>query len=665
MRWSVLPLVLVGAACSAAPVVYPPISPAPRAPAALAPPTSVAVPEPPPAASACARRAPAARVTPLSPTGVGGAVVLVAQAGRKLAYVADEDERAVRTVDLASRAEIAVTPLDAAPGQLVVTTDGRLLVALRTASAVAVFEPGDDPATPLEARCTVSAPAEPTGLALTPDGERLLVTSRWGHALTAYETGTLKAAFTVDLPRDPLAVVTSSDGARAFVSHVVGARLSVVDLHERAARQVDLHQVERQQAFSSGKPVTWSTGQGYTLARTASGRIFAPEILANPNPTPGEVTSGYGAGTGAPSQIGDIASLDEAGEHLATTPVLDFRDHADCLLPRAAAVDEGTSRLLVACLGVNSILAYDAKARNPHLRPLARWSVAAGPTGIAVDLAERRAIVWSQFDHTLSFLALDGPAVVTTSFTPPATFSTPHPLSLYTDAPVKGRIIAVVLPAHAPPMDATLALGRRVFHAAGDAQLSGDGRACASCHPDGRDDGFTWSTPDGPRQTPILAARLADTAPYGWNGASARLEDHVHRTFQRLSGFGLAPRSFAALVAYVRHMDLTFARPAPSAEAARGEAIFLSAEAACATCHVDVTTADGKAHDVQSKIKGDRTAGFDTPSLRFLGQSAPYFHDGRYATLGDLLRGVDGTMGHTAHLDDGERRALEAYLEAL
>jgi mono/diheme cytochrome c family protein len=586
-------------------------------------------------------------------------------AGRKLAYVADEDERAVRTVDLDSRAEIAVTPLAAAPGQLLVTADGRVVVALRTGGAVAVFEPGEDPATPLETRCSVAAPAEPTGLALTPDGSRLLVTSRWAHALTAYETGTLKAAFSVDLPRDPLAVVTSADGARAFVSHVVGARISVVDLQERAARQIDLHQTEHAFVFlSSAPPVRWSAGQGYTLARMESGRILAPEILANPNPTPGQPTSGYGPG-GSPSQIGDIASLDATGEHLATTPVLAFRDHADCLLPRAAAIDEANGRLLVACLGVDVILAYDAKAKNPHLAPVTRWRVASGPTGIAMDPGGRRAIVWSQFDRTLSVLALDAPATTTTSFLPASTFSEPHPVREEVTFPTKDRIVAIALPAHAPPMDATLALGRRVFHAAGDSQLSGDGRACASCHPDGRDDGLTWASPDGPRQTPILAARLSDTAPYGWNGVSAHLEDHVHRTFQRLFGFGLAPRSFDALVAYVSHMDMTFARGAPSAEAARGDAVFHSPEAACATCHVDVTTADGKAHDVQSRIQGDKTAGFDTPSLRFLGQSAPYFHDGRYATLGDLLRGVDGTMGHTAHLDDDDRRALEAYLLAL
>ncbi|XYH97703.1 hypothetical protein ACMHYB_59780 [Sorangium sp. So ce1128] len=39
--------------------------------------------------------------------------------------------------------------------------------------------------------------------------------------------------------------------------------------------------------------------------------------------------------------------------------------------------------------------------------------------------------------------------------------------------------------------------------------------------------------------------------------------------------------------------------------------------------------------------------------------------DGRYATLLALVEGVDGTMGHTAHLSAEDRRALVAYLESL
>ena len=56
---------------------------------------------------------------------------------------------------------------------------------------------------------------------------------------------------------------------------------------------------------------------------------------------------------------------------------------------------------------------------------------------------------------------------------------------------------------------------------------------------------------------------------------------------------------------------------------------------------------------------------FRTPTLREVGQSAPYFHDGRYATLRALLTGSDGNMGHTNHRSSTELDALEAYLRSL
>jgi hypothetical protein len=39
---------------------------------------------------------------------------------------------------------------------------------------------------------------------------------------------------------------------------------------------------------------------------------------------------------------------------------------------------------------------------------------------------------------------------------------------------------------------------------------------------------------------------------------------------------------------------------------------------------------------------------------------ADHLHDSRHVTLANLLRGVNSTMGHTAHVDDGEKRTLEA-----
>ena len=79
----------------------------------------------------------------------------------------------------------------------------------------------------------------------------------------------------------------------------------------------------------------------------------------------------------------------------------------------------------------------------------------------------------------------------------------------------------------------------------------------------------------------------------------------------------------------------------------------------------DGTFTDGNRHDVQSKAKGDPQRRFDTPSLRFVAGTAPYFHDGRYPTLRALLLASDGKMGHTSQLSPHEMDALEAYLRSL
>ena len=210
-------------------------------------------------------------------------------------------------------------------------------------------------------------------------------------------------------------------------------------------------------------------------------------------------------------------------------------------------------------------------------------------------------------------------------------------------------------------LSSEVALGRRLFHAAGDPRISGDGRACASCHPDGRDDGLVWKTPMGRLQTPTLAGRLAGTAPYGWSGDAATVKDHLAQTFKRLGGKGLAGAEMDALIAYAMALDVPAAHGSPAiAEVARGREVFASVETMCTICHVETKGfTDGWAHDV-----GSGTA-LDTPSLRFLGGTPPYFHDGRYATIRDLLEATDGKMGKVSHLGEEDLAALEVYLKSL
>jgi hypothetical protein len=114
------------------------------------------------------------------------------------------------------------TALDGTPTQLVLTADGRLVVALRDRSELVVLEPGDDPDDSLSERCTVPTPTEPVGLAVSPKGDTLLVTSGWGRSLAIFAAKDMARRFVVALPREPRAVVASADGKSAFVTHMVG-----------------------------------------------------------------------------------------------------------------------------------------------------------------------------------------------------------------------------------------------------------------------------------------------------------------------------------------------------------------------------------------------------------------------------------------------------------
>jgi mono/diheme cytochrome c family protein len=580
------------------------------------------------------------------------------EAERVLGYVADADDRALYTVDVSSGRVLARTALRGRPEQVLVLADGRVAATLRDQNAVEVLEPAAGPEKALGHRCLAAVPSEPVALSATPDGHTLLVTSGWGRALTALDTTTMATGRSVELPREPRSVVVSDDGKLAYVAHVVGAQMSVVDLDDRSsdARPIDLRASERPAppSFSKrGEKATREGCQGFALAKSEGGRIYAPMALVDPG-EPSRATGGYGNPNAVlPPEVGAVAVVDGQAERSLTKalfapPLTGGRSRPargpakpDCILPRSAAYAGGS--LYVTCFGIDALVEYDGRGLDPARFERRRWPVGGGPTGVALDEAAGRAVVWSQFDHVVTIVPLRGGETQTAFVGDPS-----------------GR----------PGLDYEFALGREIFHRSGDGRISRDGRACASCHPDGREDALTWATPDGPRQTPMLAGRLEVSAPYSWSGQHASLSDHVHVTFQRLGGTGLDENSLGALLTYINRMPSPTRAPAPPARLAlveRGREVFASSEAACIGCHSDPgrALADGQAHDVGTFVQGDTTHSFDTPSLRFLSGTAPYFHDGRYATLEALLDATDSTMGHTSHLSKRDRRALGAYLETL
>lgn len=579
--------------------------------------------------------------------------------GARYAVVADEDEDAVHLLDL-DRGTTARTPLPGAPTSILVLPDGTLAVALRRAATVLLLEAREAPggAKHLDPVASLPTADEPVGLALSPDGATLAVVSGWGRELETFALATRARTRAVSLGREPRAVTITDDG-RIWVGYAATSALESVDPSSGVATTHSLtiggtttvisskNFMPSFDAFSTpGSPADHVirtpprfARQTFALVRSAKAAgdkelVLAPHQLVSAGETQA-VTSGYGVSMEDTSPM--AFGLAAAGASVARGEL-----PMGCRLPRGAALDVDGS-LLVACLGEDAVIGVRVRRDAPTKAGLAlsvvkRLPLPGGPLAVAVDPARGDVVTLAAFDRRV------------------------HVHDRF------GVRVAVLDLEHVPGLglSADAAEGRRIFHAATEPQVSKDGRACASCHPEGRDDGVTWPTPRGPRQTVFLAGRLTRPAPYGWDAEHASLQAHVTVTMKNLGGTGLAPRRLDALAAWLAEMPPPPRRRSAGALEKEGAAIFASAKAGCAGCHVVETLhTDGQAHEVASKTHADASAAFLAPSLRFVGGSAPYFHDGRYPTLGELLRASDGTMGETAHLGQGELAALEAYLRSL
>jgi cytochrome c peroxidase len=278
--------------------------------------------------------------------------------------------------------------------------------------------------------------------------------------------------------------------------------------------------------------------------------------------------------------------------------------------------------------------------------------VGAGADGIALTHDGLSAYVYSQFDHRVERLALDSQS----------------------NTIVNKGVVAVVA---GDVLDGQTVAGRRMFFDATDRALSSAGAtvACASCHFEGRDDGHTWSFPDGQRQTPTLAGRgVPDTAPYHWSGQFPDLASFLDHTVKsRMGGTGLSADQATALTQFMANL--------PDPENANLQATLTDSQqrgmqvfqlAGCGTCHMgrwmnaefnrDVGTEDTTGIDPDNGLIG----GFNVPSLRGLARSAPYLHDGSAPTLeARLASNKNDQHGTTSNLSPQQLADLVAYLKTL
>ena len=351
--------------------------------------------------------------------------------------------------------------------------------------------------------------------------------------------------------------------------------------------------------------------------------------------------------------------------------------------------------------------AIDLMTLQNDVRRRIAFDIVDQPVNIPIDAtitSDRRMVVVHAGSNDATVIDLGtgtSPGRFSTGHSPIGVALSPFETEIYVNNALSGSVTIVDANSHqvldevvvtAIPLAPDVLNGKRLFNSSARTDLAKDHWiSCAGCHPGDGMDGRTWFFRDGPRNTPSLLG-VVDTLPVHWSGDLDELQD-VESTIRTIqAGTGLAPlhsgcdpacdqappnagrsQDLDDLAAYMRTLTL---RPSPnlvsgrlSGAARRGLAIFFSPATGCAECHPPPLFTDRKKHDVGTATDPSERKGssFDTPSLRGIHETAPYFHDGSAATLKDVLttRNPTNQHGRTSGMSQQDVDDLISFLRSL
>jgi hypothetical protein len=583
----------------------------------------------------------------------GGTLAILA--GGHIAAVADSDRDQVVLVDLDALAVTATIRLQKGdePGRIVEDGAGRLHVALRGGEAIADL---DAVGATLLARRHVCE--HPRGLAYEGKSDKLHVACVGGELVSLPAAGG-DATRRLVLDRDLRDVVV--DGDRLLVSRFRAAELLVVEpdgsVSARVKPPAAVTSIEPPGVVTFSPAVAWRT-----IAAPGGGALM---VLQEERSLPISVTgpAAYGSG-GCDRIVKSTVSLIrlDGGESVSK--------NVNVVLPVDVVSKSGGSATIVGA-GISLPGVRPSNATQvvevvipppPTVPPADAGPDAAGPDAAGLDAAGSDAagidVHPSPPPRPDPCRSFEG----TSRWTSPnvgeqavaVAYGAGDKLVVQTRAP------ALWVDGHRIILPGALAedTGHALFHLA-----AFSGLACASCHPEGREDGHVWSFSSGKRRTQTIGGGIRGTEPFHWSGEIRDFDALAHEVFiNRMSGPVLAPEHVAALANWIETIP-PWKPPAPAdgLAAERGRVLFVDPAVGCSTCHAGTHLTTNATLDV-----GTRGL-FQVPSLRGVGFRAPFLHDGCAATLVDRFGpcGGDERHGHTSSLSVSQQADLAAYLETL
>jgi hypothetical protein len=582
------------------------------------------------------------------PPPISGGTLIVSRDGSK-AIASDPDRNVVYVVDLGARTRrftIALQPGDE-PGRLAEDGAGRIHVALRGSGILATLDPISGTVTARRAVC----PA-PRGVAWQASNDTVWVACATGELASLPSTGgtaTLKR-----VGRDLRDILINGDAIAVTQFRSAQVLRLAPDRTVAATNPLVPSSQINAPGISVTPQVAWRAVAG------PEGTVVIVHQAESTQSVSTKVHGGYGCG-GPPfpvplkvtialdgSALSDDASSDDSSSPDAAPLIPPPPPFGNNSLVQSALTILDNTGAAVAVSTFNAVLPVDVAVSSDGKA----IAVVAAGSGTGSGAIDNLFMLSGASGNVQGARIIDGQTVaVAYEASGDVLVQTREPAALWFVVP-GGGVSSISL----SPLSVR-DTGHDVFHTHAGALI-----ACASCHPEGGDDGHVWLLDGAKRRTPSLRGTIAGTAPYHWPGDEPDFSAIVKDVYEgRMSGGRLTPDQSAALSAWVNAIP---APPAPtwvdSSAAAAGRAIFQRADVACTACHNGPKMTNNATVDVGTG------GAFQVPPLVGVGWRTPLMHDGCATAIADRF-GACATAQHgdIASLSKSDIANLTAYLETL
>lgn len=479
---------------------------------------------------------------------------------------------------------------------------------------------------------------EPHGVAIAPSGKEIYVSCVATHEIAVIDVDRNQVVERIPTERWPRQIAITPSGERLAVSTSGDRGMTVVDL---AARKADFSQ--RFMGLNIGCMAVSNDGK----------EVYFPWIVYRHNPiTEQNIRLGWVLASRLSklkfdgSSRRDAISLDPPGKAVGD--------------PHGIALSPKEDVIVVSAAGTHELLVF----RNEGLP----WKDAGGPDHMEKELRE---------DENRFFrIPLGGrPLGVRFGADGKTVYVANYLSNEIQIVDLEARKVSRSIPLGSAPELTAARRGAAIFY---DATRSLDQwYSCHSCHYNGTinsepmdtfndGSGFTF-------KTVLTLEHLSKTEPYTWHGWQKDTRDAMRKSLtETMLGQKPSERDVDDLLEFLATLS-----PPPnpfllgggelSESAKRGKDVFEGEKANCASCHKGEYFTDGEIHDVGTGKKGDRYAGFNTPTLRGVYRRVRLLHEGNANTLDELLKGPHAPekVAGSGALTERERADLIEYLKTL